>query len=152
MTITKRWVEDNPLLGNFIKFSLDYYWFSFDIYCRLKKKYEQWRRHCSIDRHWHCSKKSIDTVAEVLFIRKKIQGPGVLHHHRSTAGQRIDRQSITSIDRHLTVLIDTHINGRYTREILLNLVLMVYFPPILDYITLVTVLFKSRGGFTNIVF
>ena len=45
----------------------------------------------------------------------------------STAGQRIDRQSIISINRHLTVLIDTDINDRYTRETLLNIVLMIYF-------------------------
>ena len=71
---------------------------------------------------------SIDTVSEVLFIKKKRRRSKVLNQHRSTVSQCIDRKSITCIDRHLTVLIDIHINGRYTRKILLNLVLMVYFP------------------------
>ena len=84
--------------------------------------------------------------------RKRTQGPCVLNQHRTTAGQRINRQSIINIDRHLTVLIDTHIDDTYTRETLLNLVLMVYFPTNLRLYNTGKMLFKSGGGSTNIVF
>ena len=66
-------------------------------------------------------------VLFILGIRKRYEenklGTSIDQHLITVA-----RQSIRSIDRHLTVLIDTNISGKYTRETLFNLVFMVYFP------------------------
>ena len=48
-----------------------------------------------------------------IYFRKKDPRKTSLHKNRRWLAS-IDRQSIMSMDRHLTVLVDTHIKGMYT--------------------------------------
>ncbi|KAF3531188.1 hypothetical protein DY000_02040265 [Brassica cretica] len=69
-------------------------------------------RHCSKKIELHCSRKSGVTVTAIM---KQSYGNRYEEDEFCTSIDRqpagVARQSITNIDRHLTVLIDTHING-----------------------------------------
>ena len=72
------------------------------------------------------------------------EGSTMAAQHRSTEHHKY-RSPLNCVDRY------SHQWQVYSRN-LVNIVLMINFPTNLRLITLVTVLFKSGGGYTDIVF